>query len=150
MFGRKSRAEKLREQAEATSFIPTAAIAGFLAGARPIAERLLYDDDLRDNIRTFIEATREILDDISDESPTDVVSKLWDDDRLRSRIEAAAGAAQEGSKRVRGEKVKGGGGGSRLVLLLLIGAVGFLFLHPKTGPEARRVTKQAIGAITGD
>lgn len=150
MFGRKSRAEKLKEQAEATSFIPTAAIAGFLAGARPIAERLLYDDDLRDNIRTFIEATREILDDISDESPTDVVSKLWDDDRLRSRIEAAAGAAQEGSKRVRGEKVKGGRGGSRLVLLLLVAAVGFLFLNPTTGPEARRVTRQAIGALTGD
>jgi hypothetical protein len=150
VFGRKSRAEKLKEQAEATSFIPTAAIAGFLAGARPIAERLLYDDDLRDNIRTFIEATREILDDISDESPTEVVSKLWDDDRLRSRIEAAAGAAQEGSKRVRGEKVRGGGGGSRLVLLLLIAAVGFLFLNPKTGPEARRMTKQAIGALTGD
>lgn len=150
MFGRKSRAEKLKEQAEATSFIPTAAIAGFLAGARPIAERLLYDDDLRDNIRTFIEATREILDDISDESPTEVVTKLWDDDRLRSRIEAAAGAAQEGSKRVRGEKVKGGRGGSRLVLLLLAAAVGFLFLNPKTGPEARRMTKQAIGALTGD
>lgn len=150
MFGRKSRAEKLKEQAEATSFIPTAAIAGFLAGARPIAERLLYDDDLRDNIRTFIEAIREILDDISDESPTEVVSKLWDDDKLRSRIEAAAGAAQEGSKRVRGEKIKRGGGGSRLILVLLLAGVAFLFLNPKTGPEARRMTKQAIGAITGD
>ncbi len=147
MFGRKSRAEKLKEQAEATSFIPTAAIAGFLAGARPIAERLLYDDDLRDNIRDFIEATREILDDVSDEGPKEVLGKLWDDDRLRSRIEAAAGAAQEGGKRVRGQKVKDGGGSGKLLLLILAAAVGFLFLNPKTGPEARRLAKEAAGSL---
>lgn len=147
MFGRKSRAEKLKEQAESSSLIPTAAIAGFLAGARPIAERLLYDDDLRDNIRDFIEATREILDDVSDGSPKEVLGKLWDDDKLRSRIEAAAGAAQEGGKRVRGEKVKDSGGSGKLLLLILAAAVGFLFLNPKTGPEARRLAKQAAGSI---
>jgi len=146
VFGRKSRAEKLKAQAEATSLIPTAAIAGFLTGARPIAERLLYDDDLRDNIRDFIAATREILDDVSGESPKEVLGKLWDDDRLRSSIEAAAGAAQEGGKRVRGEKVKDGGSG-KLLLLILAAAVGFLFLNPKTGPEARRLAKEAAGSL---
>lgn len=150
MFGRKSRAERLKEQAAESSFIPTAAVAGFLAGARPIAERLLYDDDLRDNIRTFIEAAREILDEVSDERPAEIIAKLWDDDRLRSQIEAATGAAQEGSKRVRGEKVKTGGGGSKLVLVLLLGAVAFLFLNPKTGPQARKLVGDAVGALTSD
>ena len=150
MFGRKSRAERLKEQAENNSLIPTAAIAGVLAGARPIAERLLYDDDLRDNIRTFIEAVREIADEVSDEKPVEIVSKLWDDDKLRSRVEAAAGAAQQGSKRVRGERVKTGGGGGRLLFLLIAAAVGFLFLNPRTGPEARRLVSEAVGNLTGD
>ena len=55
MFGRKSRAEKLREQAESNSLVPIATLAAAYAGAKPVIERLLYDDDLRDNIRTFVE-----------------------------------------------------------------------------------------------
>ncbi|MDQ3921629.1 MAG: hypothetical protein M3248_04670, partial [Actinomycetota bacterium] len=65
MFGRKSRAERLREEARQRSPVPGAALAA--AGStlvsaygevRPIAERLLNDEDLQDNIRTFIESAR--------------------------------------------------------------------------------------------
>ena len=148
MFGRKSRAERLREQAEESRLIPVATLATAYAGAKPVIERLLYDDDLRDNIRVFIESARNILDELSDESPTDIVTKLWDDDKLRKQVEAAAGAAQEGSKRVRGEKVRSGGGGGGILLLLLLAAVGFLFLNPRTGPQARRFAKEAYGSLT--
>jgi hypothetical protein len=148
VFGRKSRAERLREQAEESRLIPVATLAAAYAGAKPVIERLLYDDDLRDNIRVFIESAREIFDEISGESPTEVVTKLWDDDKLRKRVEAAAGAAQEGSKRVRGERVRNGGGGGKILLLLLVVAVGFLFLNPRTGPQARSFAKEAYGALT--
>jgi hypothetical protein len=150
VFGRKSRAERLREQAEESRLIPVATLAAAYAGAKPVIERLLYDDDLRDNIRVFIESARGILDEISNESPTEVVTKLWDDDKLRKRVEAAAGAAQEGSKRMRGERVRSGGGGGKILLLLLVAAVGFLFLNPKTGPQARSFAKEAYGALTSD
>ena len=148
MFGRKSRAERLKEQAESTPFVPMAALATAYAGAKPVIERLLYDDDLRDNIRVFIESARAILDEVSGEDPTEIVGRLWDDDKLRKQVEAAAGAAQEGSKRVRGQRVKEGGGGRGLLLLILAAALGFLFLNPKTGPSARNFAKQAYGAIT--
>ncbi len=148
MFGRKSRAERLRERADSTSLIPTAALATAYAGARPILERLLYDDDLRDNIRVFIESARNILDELSDEEPTEIITRLWDDDKLRKQVEAAAGAAQQGSKRVRGEKVRSGGRGGRLLFLLLVAAVGFLFLHPRTGPQARQYAREAYSAIS--
>ena len=149
MFGRKSRAERLKEQAKDSRLIPVATLAAAYAGAKPVIERLLYDDDLRDNIRVFIESARAILDELSDESPSEVVTKLWDDDRLRKHIEAAAGAAQEGSKRVRGERVRsGGGGGRKLLLVLLAAAVGFLFLHPRTGPQARRFARDTYGSLT--
>ena len=148
MFGRKSRAVRLKEQAEGSRLIPVATLAAAYAGAKPVIERLLYDDDLRDNIRVFVKSAREIVDELSGEEPTEIVTKLWDDDKLRKRVEAAAEAAQQGSKRVRGERVRSGGGGSRLLLLVLVAAVGFLFLNPRTGPQARKVARDAYGALT--
>ena len=149
MFGRKSRAERLKEQAESNSLVPVATLAAAYAGAKPVIERLLYDDDLRDNIRVFIESARSILNELSDEDPSDVITRLWDDDKLRSHVEAAAGAARQGSKRVRGEKVrKSGGRGGRLLFLLLLAAAGFLFMHPKTGPQARKFARDAYGSLT--
>ncbi len=148
MFGRKSRAERLRERADSTSLVPMATLATAYAGAKPIIERLLYDDDLRDNIRVFIESARNILDELSDEEPSEIITRLWDDDKLRKQVEAAAGAAQQGSKRVRGEKVRSGGRGRRLLFLLLLAAVGFLFLSPRTGPQARQYAREAYSAIS--
>jgi hypothetical protein len=149
VFGRKSRAERLKEQAEGSRLIPVAALATAYAGAKPVIERLLYDDDLRDNIRVFIDSAREIMDELSGEQPAEIVSKLWDDGKLRKRIEAAAEAAQQGSKRVRGERVRSGSGRGRLLLLLVLAAaVGFLFLHPRTGPQARKVARDAYGTVT--
>jgi hypothetical protein len=151
VFGRKSRAEKLKEQAESNSLVPMAALAAAYTGAKPVLERLLYDDDLRDNIRTFIESARAIVDDLSDEGPTEIVTKLWDDDKLRGEVEAAAGAVSQGSRRIRGEKVRRarrGGRGRRLLFLLLIAAVGFLFLHPRTGPQARKFAADTYGSLT--
>jgi hypothetical protein len=149
VFGRKSRAERLKEQAESNSLVPMATLAAAYAGAKPVIERLLYDDDLRDNIRTFIESARSIVDQLSGEEPTDIITKLWDDDKLRSQVEAAAGAASQGSRRIRGEKVRERGGwGGRLLFLILVAAVGFLFLHPKTGPQARKFAMDTYGSLT--
>ena len=149
MFGRKSRAEKLKAQAESNSLVPMGALSAAFAGARPVLERLLYDDDLRDNIRTFIESARAIADELSDEDPAEIITSLWNDDKLRSQVEAAAGAASQGSKRIRGEKVRTRGGrGGRLLFLLLAAAVGFLFLNPRTGPQARKFVGDAYGSLT--
>jgi hypothetical protein len=149
LFGRKSRAEKLREQAESNSLVPMAALSAAFAGARPVLERLLYDDDLRDNIRTFIESARAITDELSDENPQEIITKLWNDDKLRGQVEAAAGAASQGSKRVRGERVRTRRRrGGRLLFLLLLAAVGFLFLNPRTGPQARKFVGDAYGSLT--
>ncbi len=138
----------MKEQAEESRLIPVATLAAAYAGAKPVIERLLYDDELRDNIRVFIESARNILDELSDEGPSDIVTRLWDDDKLRKQVEAAAGAAQEGSRRVRGERVRSGGGGGKILLLLLAAAVGFLFLNPRTGPQARKFARETYGSLT--
>lgn len=149
MFGRKSRAEKLREQAEDTRFVPIGTLIAAYAGAKPVAERLLYDDELRDNIRTFIDSAQRIINEISNETPSEAVARLWDDDKLRKQVEDAVQAADEGSRRFRGEKVKGGGGGFSGLLFLLLAAGGALiFLNPKTGPQARRFAKETYSSLT--
>lgn len=142
MFGSRSRTEKLKKGATNGS-----ALVAAYAGARPVAERLLYDDDLRDNIRTLIESSRKILDELSDESPQEIVARLWDDDKVRNQVESVVGAAQEGAKRVRGEKVRSSGGGSGKLLLLLAAGAGFLFLSPRTGPQARRIAGDIFKAL---
>jgi len=138
----------MKEQAGSTPFVPMAALATAYAGAKPVIERLLYDDDLRDNIRVFIESARKIADELSDEEPSEIVTRLWDDDKLRKHVEAAAEAAQVGSKRVRGQRVRSGGRGRRLLLLMILAAVGFLFLNPRTGPQARQFAKETYGSLT--
>jgi hypothetical protein len=147
MFGR-SRAKRLKEEAQDNRLVSGATLAAALGGARPVAERLLSDEDLRDNVRTFIESARKILDELSDESPNEIVARLWDDAKLRKEVEAAAEALQEGTKRVRGQRVKSGGGSGKILLLLLLaGGVAFLFLNPRTGPEARRIAGDVLGSL---
>ena len=146
MFGRRSRAERLKE-ARGTSLLSADKLAAVYGGARPVAERLLYDDDLRDNIRNFIEAVRNILNEVSGEDPTEIVAKLWDDNKLRSEVEAAAEAVQEGAKRVRGKRVRSGGGSGRLLLVLILAGGAFLFLNPRTGPEARRIARELYSTL---
>ena len=147
MFGRKSRAEKLKEEARSSSLVPAAALAAAFGGARPVAERLLYDDDLRDNIRTLLEASRKVLDELSDEEPTEILARLWEDPKLRKDVEAAVGAVQEGTRRIRGQRFKSGGGGGKILLLLLLAGGAFLVLSPQTGSEARRIAKDVFGAF---
>lgn len=153
MFGRKSRAEKAKDsakrRAEDSTFVPAESLAAFYASARPVLERLLYDDELRDNIRTFIDSSRKISEELSGDSPSKMLDRLWDDKKIRQQVEAATAAAQQGTRRVRGEKVKSGGGGGRsgTLLLFLAAVVGFVFLSPWTGAEARRLAGEALGSL---
>ncbi|WP_273842165.1 hypothetical protein [Rubrobacter calidifluminis] len=147
MFGRTSRIEKLKNQAEDTSFDLLGSFESLYEEVRPFVERLLYDDDLRNNIRTLIDSGRRIYDEVSGQSPTEVVSRLWDDDKLRREVEAAVAAAEAGSRRIRGEKVRDGGSSSGKILFVLAAATGVLFLNPKTGPAARRFAREAYSSL---
>jgi hypothetical protein len=147
LFGRESRAEKLKKEARNRSLVSGVSMAAALSGARPVAERLLYDDDLRDNIRTLLESARRILDEVSDEEPTEIVARLWDDPKLRREVESAVAAVQEGTRRIQGRRVRSGRRSGRFLLLLLLAGGAFLFLSPQTGPEARRIAGDVYGSL---
>jgi len=139
--------EKLKREARNRSPVSGLALAAALGGVRPVAERLLYDDDLRDNIRTLIDSARQIVDEVSDEEPTEIVTKLWDDKKLRKEIETAVEALQEGARRVRGQRIRSGRRSGKLLLVLLLAGGAFLFLSPQTGPEARRIANDVFGSL---
>lgn len=148
----KARAKKLKAEAKkkGRDIAPAFSGASFsaaLAGSKPIAERLLYDDELRNNVRTFLESAQKILEELSDEKLSSIVSRLWDDDRLRHQVESAAEAVQEGSKRVRGAGPKRRGHFGK-VFLVISAVIAFLMLNPRTGPEARRVAKDIYQAVS--
>ena len=152
MFGRKSRAERLKARADESSLIPLATLATVYGVTQPVLERLLYDDDLRDNIRTLIESAQTIYGEVSGDSPQKIVDRLLEDNKLRSEIETATYAAQQGRKRIQGQKVKGdrrssGGGSFRRVFLLVSAVIAFLFLNPRTGPQARRMAQDVINSV---
>lgn len=146
MFGKESRSEKLKRQAKEGSHVSGEALVDIFSGARPVAERLLYDDDLRDNIRTFIESARNILKELSREDPTDAIARLWDDKKIRSDVETALDAVSQGSRRVQGKKV-GGGGGFGKTLLLLFGVIAFLLLNPWTGEQTRKMAGEIFEGL---
>jgi hypothetical protein len=148
----KARAKKLKGEAkkkgkEAESVLSGASISALLAGSKPVAERLLYDDELRDNIRTFLESAQKILNELSDEKPSQIVARLWEDDKLRTQVESAAEAVQQGSKRVRGQNPDKGGNFGK-VFLVISAIIAFLMINPRTGPEARRITKDIYQAVS--
>jgi len=150
----KARAKKLKAEAkkkgkDAAPALSGASISAAIAASRPVAERLLYDDELRDNIRTFLESSQKILDELSDEKPSQIVTRLWDDDKLRTQVESAAGAVQEGSKRVRGQNPDKGGNFGK-VFLVISAIIAFLMINPRTGPEARRITKDIYQALVSN
>lgn len=147
VFGRKSRRERVQEQVE--DFAPVAGVIAVYETVQPVLERLLYDDELRDNIRTFIDSAHSIIDDLADEDLDDAIAKLWDDRKLRRQVETATEAIQQGSRRVRGQRVKGGGS-FKLKFLLFAGIVGLIFFNPRTGPEARRMAREAYSSLTSE
>lgn len=154
MFGRKiqSRTERLKMQAGQSRYVPTEALSGGIATARPIIERLLYDDELRDDIREFMQSASRVADHLSGGDAREIVNKIWDDENVRRDIENATQRAQTGAKRIQGQKVKGsgdsGGGLSFGTAFLGVSALtAFLMLNPKTGPAARQYVKEAIGAV---
>lgn len=151
MFGRKSRAERLKDRADESSLVPLATLATVYGVTQPVLERLLYDDDLRDNIRTFIESAQNIYGEVSGDSPQKVIDRLWEDDKLRSQIETAANAAQQGRRRIQGQRVKSdksSGGSFGRVFLLISAVIAFLFLNPRTGPQARRIAQDVYNSVS--
>lgn len=102
-----------------------AAAAGAVSAARqnPYVQRVIEDDDLRDNVRVAFEAARDAYERLSNgKAPAKVIS---DDKKFHKDVQTAAEALKEAGVALReGPKKKRRGGlGRKLMLLIVAGGL---------------------------
>jgi hypothetical protein len=99
-----------------------AGAAGAAATASPYVQRLIQDEELRDNLRTAFESGRGALDRLSNgKGPA---KALLDDKKLHKDLKNAADSLRDASEALREgpkKKRKRKGGLGRLVLLTIVG-----------------------------
>ena len=101
-----------------------AGAAGAAATAQPYVQRLVQDDELRDNLRTAFESGRDAMNRLSNgKAPA---KALLDDKKLHRDLKNAADSLRDASDALREgpkKKKKGGFGLGKLLFLGTIGAV---------------------------
>jgi hypothetical protein len=112
------------------------------ARANPYVQRLIEDEDLRQNIVDAFHSARDAYGRISNgKSPT---TQVFEDKKLQKHIKSAAGSARDASVALyeAPKKQKSGGGLKRLVLLGLVGTGVALAL-------SEGLRKKALDALFG-
>jgi hypothetical protein len=102
-----------------------AAAAGAVTAARsnPYVQRVIEDDDLRDNVRVAFEAARDAYERLSNgKAPAKVIS---DDKKFHKDLQTAAEALKDAGSSLREgpKKKRKGGFGRKLVLLAVAGGL---------------------------
>jgi hypothetical protein len=102
-----------------------AAAAGVVTAARsnPYVQRVIEDDDLRDNVRVAFEAARDAYDRLSNgKTPTKVIA---DDKKFHKDLQTAAEALKDAGSSLREgpKKKKRGGLGRKLFVLVVAGGL---------------------------
>ena len=88
--------------------------------ARPYVQRLIEDDELRDNLREAYEAGRNAYSRASGSKP----SQLLDDKKLQKDLKSASDSLRAASDALRHpEKKSSGNGLAKVVLLVIVGAI---------------------------
>ncbi|QEC47474.1 hypothetical protein FSW04_07700 [Baekduia soli] len=100
-----------------------AAAAGAVTAARhnPYVQRVVEDDDLRDNVRVAFEAARDAFDRLNNgKTPAKV---LTDDKKFHKNVQTAAEALKDAGSALKDgpKKKKRGGFGRKLLFLLVAG-----------------------------
>jgi hypothetical protein len=100
-----------------------AGAAGAAATATPYVQRLIQDEDLRDNLRAAFESGRDAFDRLSNgKGPA---KALLDDKKLHKDLKTAADSLRDASEALREgpKKRKRKGGLGRLIMLSIVGGV---------------------------
>ena len=108
--------------------------------ARPYVQRLIDDDDLRDNLREAYDAGRDAYARASGaKRPSDVL----EDKKLQKDLRNASESLRAATEALREPEKKKGGGLGKLVLLLIVGAILALALSEDL---RKKVLDQLFGA----
>jgi hypothetical protein len=96
-----------------------AVAAGKAAASNPYVNRLIEDEELRDNLRTAYESAKKAYGRMSNgKGPA---KALLDDKKTQKELQSAATSLKEAADALRGKQKKRGGGLRRLVLVAIVG-----------------------------
>jgi hypothetical protein len=94
--------------------------AGKAAKDNPYVQRLIEDDELRDNLRVAYESARNAYDRIA--SGKGPAKAILDDKKTQKELREAATSLRDAADSLRGSKKKKKGGMGRKLVLLVVGA----------------------------
>jgi hypothetical protein len=89
------------------------------ARSNPYVQRLIEDEELRDNLRDAYEAARHAYGRVTKNGKP--AKRLMDDKKVQRDLRTAADSLREASEQLRGRRRRKGGFG-RLILLAIVGA----------------------------
>lgn len=92
--------------------------AGKAARTNPYVQRLVEDDELRDNLRTAFESARKAYSRMNGKGPT----RVMDDKKMQKELKEAASSLREAADSLRGAKTKKKKRRGRGLVLVLVGA----------------------------
>jgi hypothetical protein len=107
---------------------------------RPLVERALTDDKLRDDVLSAFATARKVYEDIAGAKNVDKAAGKVLDKKLHKDLREAVEDLQDAALRIQGKK-KTRRTGRRILIAGL--ALGILF-NPVTGPETRRWLKDVV------
>jgi hypothetical protein len=90
------------------------------AKSNPYVQRVVEDDELRDNLRTAYDSAKKAYERMSNgKGPA---KAILDDKKTQKELKEAASSLKEAADAIRGQKKKSGGGlGKKLFMLLVVG-----------------------------
>jgi hypothetical protein len=94
------------------------------ARTNPYVQRLIDDEELRENVRATIESARKAYKRMSNGKPP--AKALMEDKKLHRELHNASESAREAAYQLRGKRRRKRHRGRRLIFLLLIAAAGVM------------------------
>ena len=104
---------------------------------KPYVDRMLYDAELRDSVRSAYESARAIYDELlGNRGVTGIASRVATDKDLQDELRSAISDLRRAADRIQG-KQKEEASGRHTAMLLFAVVLGILF-NPFTGPQTRK------------
>jgi hypothetical protein len=113
----------------------TEKVADAAANVKPYVDRVLYDEELRDSVRSAYESARAIYDELlGNRGVTGIASRVATDKDIQDELRSAISDLRRAADRMQGKEEESG---RHTALLLFAVVIGILF-NPFTGPQTRK------------
>jgi len=114
----------------------TEKVADAAANVKPYVDRVLYDAELRDSVRSAYESARAIYDELlGNRGVTGIASRVASDKDIQDELRSAISDLRRAADRMQGKEEEERGRHTALLLFAVV--IGILF-NPFTGPQTRK------------